>query len=89
MLRQPNKYECSAWNASIVLTKHARDRLTQRGISTEEISKTIRRPTRRQRLPDERNKWAFRRKTRGRMLEVVLYWFQEENRFIVKTAYFV
>jgi hypothetical protein len=75
--------------AKIVLTKHARDRLAQRAISVGEITRTIQRPTRRQRLPDERNKWAFRRRMRGRMLEVVLYWVREENRFIVKTAYFL
>jgi hypothetical protein len=75
--------------AKIVLTKHARDRLAQRAISVGEITRTIQRPTRRQRLPDERNKWAFRRRMRGRMLEVVLYWVREENMFIVKTAYFL
>jgi hypothetical protein len=80
---------CWASSSGIVLTKHARDRLTQRGITKEEITKTIQRPTRRQRLPDENNKWAFRRKTRGKTLEVVLYWLREENTFIVKTAYFV
>jgi hypothetical protein len=61
----------------------------QRGISREEIARTIQSPTRKQRLPDESNKWAFRRKTRGKKLEVVLYWLREENTFIVKTAYFV
>jgi hypothetical protein len=75
--------------AKIVLTKHARDRLAQRGISVGEITRTIQRPTQRQRSPDERNKWAFRRRMRGRMLEVVLYWVREENMFIVKTAYFL
>jgi hypothetical protein len=51
--------------------------------------RTIQRPGSKERLLDERNKWAFRRKTRGRILEVVLYWSRRENTFIVKTAYFV
>ena len=49
----------------------------------------IQKPTRKERLLDETKKWAFRRKTGGKALEVVLYWFREENTFIVKTAYFV
>jgi hypothetical protein len=73
----------------IVLTRHARERLVQRGISREEVTMTIDDPTRKERLLDEGNKWAFRRKTRGKTLEVVLYWHREENMFIVKTAYFV
>jgi hypothetical protein len=50
---------------------------------------TIQRPARRQRLSDEANKWAFRRRFRGKIFEVVLYWFHEENTLIVKTAYFM
>ncbi len=49
---------------------------------------TIQNPTRKERLLDEKNKWAFRRKSGGKTLEVVVYWYREENTFIVKTAYF-
>ena len=49
---------------------------------------TIQKPIHKERLFDEGNKWAFRRKIRGKTLEVVLFWLRDENTFIVKTAYF-
>lgn len=73
----------------MVLTQHARERLVQRGIAREEVIMTIQRPTRKEKLLDEASKWAFRRKTKGKILEVVLYWYRGENTFIVKTAYFL
>jgi hypothetical protein len=71
-----------------VLTRHARERLVHRGVSKEDIILTIQKPIHKERLFDEGNKWAFRRKIRGKTLEVVLFWLRDENTFIVKTAYF-
>lgn len=71
----------------IQITKHARYRFKQRGISERQVLRALRKSSSRIRLPEEENKWAFRLQLNSRTLEVIVYW--QGNRFKVKTAYYI
>lgn len=70
----------------VQITKHARDRLKQRGITESQVVQALRKPSSRSKLSDEEDKWVFRYQSKGRTLEVIVYW--RGNRFKVKTAYY-
>ncbi len=59
----------------------------QRGISEAMVVRVLSSPSEKEKLFDENNKWLFRLKKDGKILEVVVYWIPKLDRFIVKTAY--
>ena len=75
--------------AKVVFTKHGQERMRQRGILRALVTRALLNPADKERLPDEENKWAFRIPHKGVVLEVVAYRLPKEEKFILKTAYFV
>ncbi|MBI2648333.1 MAG: DUF4258 domain-containing protein [Thaumarchaeota archaeon] len=70
----------------MIYTKHAEDRLRQRGITRSQIILTLQQPTSSSRLHDEPHKWVFRRYFGDKLLLVIAY--RRGNNFKVKTAYY-
>ncbi len=70
----------------IVYTEHAKRRMSQRRISKEQVTTTVRDPVSVARLYDELDKWEFTRSFGARTVIVVAY--RSRNIFKIKTVYY-
>ena len=70
---------------NIVLTDHARERMSLRSISAQAISQTVAKPDRKEKEDD--GDTQFIRKIKGRQYHVVAYYLSDERKWLVKTTW--